>query len=250
MPAFIASPTTRQLLIDYCLRRLGAPVIEINVDADQVEDRIDDAFQFFYDYHFDGVQRVFLSHQITQQNIDDKSIPVPDPVISITRVIPVNNSNRHMGMFDIQYQMRLNDLYTFTSTSIVYYDIMMKHLALLQFEFNTDPGIDFARHTNQLFIHHDWSNVQVGDYYIIECYRVLDPDQYPDIYNDRWLKAYATELIRRQWGENLMKYNGVSMLGGVTLNGAEIYQKALDNLEKLEQQVKDEFQLPIDFMVG
>jgi hypothetical protein len=156
-----------------------------------------------------------------------------------------------MGMFDIQYQMRLNDLYTFTSTSIMHYDIMMKHLALLNFEFNTDPGIEFERHQQQLRINWDWANsVGVNDYIIIECYRILDPNMYPDVYNDRWLKAYCTELIRKQWGENLMKYSGVALIGGTQLNGGEIYQKALDNLEKLEQQVHDEFQLPIDFILG
>lgn len=244
-------PATRQELIDYCLRRLGQPVIEINVDPDQIEDRIDDAFQFFHDYHFDGVEKVFLRHQLTAQDIANQYIPIPSPIISVIRVLPVGNSNQHMGMFDIQYQMRLNDLYTFTSTSILHYDVMQKHLALLQFEFNTDPGIEFERHQAQLRINMDWNNaVQVGSYMIIECYRILDPELYPDVYNDRWLKAYCTELIRKQWGENLMKYSGVALIGGTQLNGGEIYQKALDNLDKLEQQVRDEFQLPIDWLMG
>ena len=244
-------PASRQDLIDYCYRRLGAPVIEINVDPDQVEDRIDDAFQYFQDYHFDGVEKVYLRHQLSAQDIANEYIQIPPPVISVLRVIPVGNSNQSMGMFDIQYQMRLNDLYTFTSTSIMHYDIMMKHLALLNFEFNTDPGIEFERHQQQLRINWDWANsVGVNDYIIIECYRILDPNMYPDVYNDRWLKAYCTELIRRQWGENLMKYNGVALIGSTQLNGGEIYQKALDNLEKLEQQVKDEFQLPCDFIMG
>jgi len=244
-------PASRQDLIDYCYRRLGAPVIEINVDPDQVEDRIDDAFQYFQDYHFDGVEKVYLRHQLSAQDIANEYIQIPPPVISVLRVIPVGNSNQSMGMFDIQYQMRLNDLYTFTSTSIMHYDIMMKHLALLNFEFNTDPGIEFERHQQQLRINWDWANsVGVNDYIIIECYRILDPNMYPDVYNDRWLKAYCTELIRKQWGENLMKYSGVALIGGTQLNGGEIYQKALDNLEKLEQQVHDEFQLPIDFILG
>jgi hypothetical protein len=233
------------------MRRLGSPVIEINVDPDQVEDRIDDAFQYFQDYHFDGVEKVFLKHQLTSMDVANQYIQIPPPVISVLRVLPVGSSNQSMGMFDIQYQMRLNDLYTFTSTSILHYDIMRKHLALLEFEFNVDPGIEFERHQQQLRINWDWNNsVAVGSFIIIECYRILDPNQYPDVYNDRWLKAYATELIRRQWGENLMKYQGVALIGGTTLNGTDIYQKALDNIEKLEQQVKDEFQLPIDFIMG
>ena len=244
-------PSSRQDLIDYCMRRLGSPVIEINVDPDQVEDRIDDAFQYFQDYHFDGVEKVFLRHELTPMDVANQFISIPSPVISVLRVLPVGSSNQSMGMFDIQYQMRLNDLYTFTSTSIMHYDIMRKHLALLEFEFNVDPGIEFERHQQQLRINWDWNNaVHVGSFIIIECYRILDPNQYPDVYNDRWLKAYATELIRRQWGENLMKYQGVALIGGTTLNGTDIYTKALENIDKLEQQVKDEFQLPIDFIMG
>lgn len=242
--------SSRQDLIDYCYRRLGSPVIQINVDPDQVEDRIDDAFQFFYDYHFDGVEKVFLAHQMSAQDISNKYITIPPPVISVTRVLPVGNSNRNMGMFDLQYQMRLNDLYSFTSTSILHYHMMQTHLSLLQFEFNVDPGILFTRHQSQLRINHDWTSVSVNDFYIIECYRILDPETYHDVYNDRWLKAYSTELLRKQWGENLMKYNGVSLIGGLQLNGGEIYQKALDNIEKLEQQVHDEFSLPIDFLLA
>jgi hypothetical protein len=251
--AGLPGPKTRQGLIDYCLRRLGAPVIEINVDPDQVEDRIDDAFQFFQDYHFDGVEKVFLKHQITAQDISQNYIDFSNNplIVSILRVIPITNSNRNMGMFDVQYQMRLNDLYTFTSTSIMHYDIMQKHLALLNFEFNTDPGIEFVRHQGQLHINTNWqTDFPVGSYIIIECYRILDPQSYPDVYNDRWLKAYATELIRRQWGENLMKYSGVALIGGTQLNGGEIYQKALDNLEKLEHEVQESFQLPVNFILG
>ena len=246
------APRTRQDLIDYCLRRLGEPVIQVaqNLDPDQVEDRIDDAFQFFHDYHFDGVEKVYLAHQLQPQDIADKFIPIPPPVISVLRVVPLSSSSRNMGFFDIQYQMRLNDLYTFSSTSIVHYDVMRKHLALLEFEFNVDPGIQFTRHQQKLEVNWNWAEQEVGSYIIIECYRILDPDQYPDIYNDRWLKAYATELIRKQWGENLSKHNGVVILGNITLNGAEIFQKAMDNIEKLEQQVHDEFQLPIDFIMG
>jgi hypothetical protein len=248
----MATPNSRQTLIDYCLRRLGEPVISVaqNLDPDQIEDRIDDAFLYFQNYHFDGVEKVYLAHQLTAQDITNKSIPIPPPVISVLKVVPLANSSNTMGFFDIQYQMRLNDLYTFTSTSIVHYDVMMKHLALLDFEFNVDNSIQFTRHQQTLYINWDWNDQQVNNYIIIECYRVLDPNQYPDIYNDQWLKAYCTELLRKQWGENLMKYNGVVLLGNVQLNGGEIYQKAVDNLEKLEQQVHDEFQLPIDFIMG
>jgi len=243
---------SRQDLIDYCLRRLGEPVIQVaqNLDPDQIEDRIDDAFQFFHDYHFDGVEKSFLPIQITQDHIDDRYIQVPDDVMSIIKVVPFGNAARKMGMFDVQYQMRLNDLYTFSSQSLIYYDMMQRHLSLLQFEFNVEPGIQYTRHQGRLSINHDWGNLEVGSYIIIECYRALDPEVYNNIYDDRWLKLYATELIRRQWGENLSKHSGIVLVGGVTLNGIDIWNKANENLEKLEQQVKDEFQLPVDFMTG
>lgn len=244
-------PGNRQELIDYCLRRLGAPVIEINLDPDQIEDRISDAFLYFQQFHMDAVEKVYLSHQMTAQDITNQYIPIPPPIISVTRVLPTANSNAsNIGLFDVQYQMRLNDLYTFTSTSIIHYDVMQRHLALLEFEFNADPGILFTRHQMQLRILLDWSSVSVGDFYIIEAVRILDPDQYPDVYQDRFLMAYCTELLRRQWGENLMKYQGVALLGGVTLNGGEIFQKAMDNIQKLEDEMQSTYVLPIDFLLG
>jgi hypothetical protein len=245
-------PTSRQQMIDYCLRRLGEPVIQVaqNLDPDQIDDRVDDALLYFQNYHFDGVETVYLAHSLTAQDITQEYIQIPPPVISVLGIVPVANSNQDMGFFDIQYQMRLNDLYTFTSTSIVHYDVMMRHLALLDFEFNVNSGIEFSRHQQQLHINWMWADQTVGTYIIIQCYRVLDPNQYPDIWNDLWLKEYTTELLRRQWGENLMKFNGVVMLGNVTLNGGEIYMKAQENIEKLEQRVKDEFSLPIDFFLG
>jgi hypothetical protein len=247
----MAIPTNRGEFIDWCLRRLGAPVIELNVDPDQVEDRVDEALLMFQQFHMDAVEKVYLAHCMTAQDIANQYIQIPPPVISITRIVPVGNSNRTMGMFDIQYQMRLNDLYTFTSTSILHYDVMMKHLALLQFEFNTDPSIMFSRHQQQLHIMLDWNHdVQVGDYYIIECYRILDPSIYTDIWDDKWLKDYTTCLIKLQWGSNLQKYAGVSLLGGVTLNGTELYQQALAEKDKLEQQLQDTYQLPINFIMG
>ena len=246
----MAIPTNRVEFVDWCLRRLGAPVIEINVDPDQVDDRVDEALLMFQQFHCDAVEKVYLAHKMTAQDIANEYIPIPAPVISITGVVPVNNSNRSMGMFDIQYQMRLNDLYTFTSTSIVHYHVMMNHLALLNFEFNVDASIEFTRHQQQLRIHHDWTSVVVGDYYIIECYRILDPDQYPDVWNDRWLKDYTTTLIKMQWGANMQKYAGVALLGGVQLNGTELYSQALAEKDKLEQTLQDTYQEPINFIMG
>lgn len=247
----MSSPASRQELIDWCYRKLGAPVIEINVDPDQVEDRIDEAFLMFQQFHMDAVEKLYLRHQLTAQDIAQKYITIPPPIISIIRVIPINNSNQSMGMFDIQYQMRLNDLYTFTSTSIMHYDIMQKHLALLNFEFNVDPGLQFTRHQQQLGINWDWKNsVIVGSYIIIECYRILDPDMYSDVFNDKWLKDYCTCLIKLQWGSNLQKYAGVQLMGGTQLNGTELYQQALAEKDKLEEVLQSTYVLPIDFIMG
>jgi hypothetical protein len=247
----MANPTNRQELIDWCMRKLGQNVIEINVDPDQVEDRIDEAFLMFQQFHMDAVEKVWLRHQLTAQDIANEYITIPPPVIAITRVLPIGSSNQSMGMFDIQYQLRLNDLYTFTSTSIVHYDIMRKHLALLEFEFNVDPGIQFTRHQQQLGINWDWKNsVAVGSNIIIECYRILDPATWPDVYNDKWLKDYCTCLIKLQWSSNLQKYAGVQLIGGSQLNGTELYQQALAEKDKLEEVLQSSYVLPIDFILG
>jgi hypothetical protein len=248
----MAVPNSRETLIDYCLRRLGEPVISVaqNLDPDQIEDRVDDSLLFFQDFHFDGVEKVYLSHMITSQNIVDKFIDIPPPVISVTRVVPIDNSSETGNIFNLEYQMRLNDLYTFTSTSIIHYHMMRQHLALLEFEFNVAPSIEFTRHQMKLFIHHNWADLEVGQFLIIECYRILDPNQYTDVWNDRFLKQYTTSLIKRQWGENLKKHTGVILVGGVTLNGQQIYDEAIQEIEKLEQQVQDTYSLPINFEIG
>ena len=199
----------------------------------------------------DAVEKVFLRHQLTAQDITNEYISIPSPVISITRVLPIGSSNQSMGMFDVQYQMRLNDLYTFTSTSIVHYDIMRKHLALLEFEFNVDPGILFTRHQQRLGINWDWKNsVAVGNNIIIECYRILDPDTYSDVYNDKFLKDYCTCLIKLQWGSNLQKYAGIQLIGGSQLNGTELYQQALQEKEKLEEVLQSTYVEPVNFIMG
>jgi len=244
-------PTNREQFKDYVLRRLGWPVIEINVDEDQMEDRIDDAVQYFRDYHFDGVEKLFMPHQLTAADIANKWIPIPDPVISIVNVVPVQETHQAMNMFDLRYQMRLFDLFTFTSTSIIHYDLLQKHLALLNFEFNADPRIQFNRHQGRLHVNWNWDqDVREGDFIIVECFRVLDPNDWPKVWNDRWLKEYATALIKRQWGMNLMKYQGVALPGNVTLNGEAIYTQANDEIQRIEQEVSLKYELPVDFFMG
>ena len=271
----MATPNTKAALKEHCLRSLGKPVIDINVDDDQVDDRIDDALQYFAQYHYDGIERVYLKHQITQAEIDraatntsttatdtvDSSItatwldgrgfiPVPDSVLSVVKIFDFTDKNT-VNMFDVRYQLRLNDLYDFSSESIIHYEMTMQHLDLLDHILVGEKPIRFNQHQNRLYIDMDWSqDVNVGDFIIIECYRKLDPATYTDVFNDIYLKRYTTALIKRQWGANLSKFEGVQMLGGVTLNGAKLFEEANADIEKLEEQIQLAYELPPNYMIG
>lgn len=247
----MASVTTREQLKDYCLRRLGAPVIEINIDDDQIEDRIDDAFQFYRDYHYDAVEMVYLKHQITTQDIANLYVPIPDSVVGVSRILPFSDRSDGMNIFSIRYQILINDLYSLMSTNLIYYYQVKQELELInQVLVGTKP-VRFNRHMNRLYIDMDWAgDVNVGDYIIVECYRILDPDTYRDVYNDRFLKQYTTALFKRQWGENLKKFSGVQLPGGVTLNADKIYEDALDEINKIEAEMQSRFELPVDMFTG
>ena len=272
----MAKASTRQELIDYCLRQLGAPVLEVNVDDDQIDDLIDDAIQMFHERIFDGVEKMYLKYQITQDDIDrsvtnttttatdklDSSItasfsegknfiPIPDSVLSVIQIFPFSNAQTN-SMFDIRYQLRLNDLYDFSSTSIIHYEMTMKQLDMLEHILVGEVPIRFNQHQNRLYLDMDFDEAITADeFLIIECYRKLDPDSYTDIYNDMYLKRYATALIKRQWGANLSKFNGVATLGGVTMNGEQIYSQAIEEIDKLEQAIREgAFETPIWGMIG
>ena len=271
----MATPNTKASLKEHCLRALGKPVIDINVDDDQVDDRIDDALQYFAQYHYDGIERVYLKHKITQSEIDraatngsttatdtvDNSItatwldgkgfiPVPDSVLSVVKVFDFTDKNT-VNMFDVRYQLRLNDLYDFSSESVIHYEMTMRHLDFLDHILVGEKPIRFNQHQNRLYIDMDWSqDVNVDDFIIIECYRKLDPNTYTDIYNDIYLKRYTTALIKRQWGANLSKFEGVQMLGGVTLNGAKLFEEAQADIERLEEQIQLAYELPPNYMIG
>ena len=271
----MAVPTSKSTFKEYCLRQLGKPVIDINVDEDQIDDRIDEALQYFSQYHYDGVERVYLKHAVTQAEIDraktnasatatdkvDSSItaswsegkgfiPVPDSVMSVIKVFDFSDKNT-TNMFDIRYQLRLNDLYDFSSESILHYEMTMQHLDFLDHILVGEKPIRFNQHQNRLYIDMDWStDIKAGEFLIIECYRKLNPDTYTDIYDDIYLKRYATALIKRQWGANLSKFEGVQMLGGVTLNGAKLFEEAQADIEKLEEQIQLAYELPPNYMIG
>ena len=317
----MAKPTTRSQFKDYCKRRLGFPVIDINVDDDQVEDRIDDALQFFEDYHFDGTEKIFMKHQITAEDINRRWIYAPEAVIFVTGVFPFDDSNSSINMFDLRYQLRLHDLYDFTSVSYVSYEITMQHICTLNLLFSGTPQFRFNRHQNKLFLDIDWTrDLQVGEYVIVECYRKLSPvtinltgtvtadtsantvtgygtkfDQellendfitiggedkqvyritspttlelqspilanvdnvsvtsagYSDVWDDRFLKRYATALIKYQWGSNLSKFAGIQMPGGVTLDGTRIMEEARTELDKIEEEMYTMSSLPSEIFTG
>ena len=247
----MAQPTSRATLKEFALRRLGAPVIEINVDDSQLEDRIDDALQFFAEYHFDGVERTYLKHEITQTDIDNEYITISENVISITKIFQLSEGT--VNLFDVRYQMALNDFYGLRNPnqSMVQYDITKRHLSLIQDILSPEKAIRFSRVTNQLKIDADWSEeFNVGDFIVAEGYLILDPDTYTEIYKDRLLKNYVTALFKKQWASNLSKFEGIQLPGGVTFNGRELLEQAQTEIDKIEENVQLMYELPPDFMVG
>lgn len=317
----MAKPTTRQEFTNYCLRKLGWPVLQINVDDDQVNDRIDEALQFWYDYHYDGTEKMFLKHRITQQDIDRGWIYCPDSVIFVTGIFPFDESNSSINMFDLRYQLRLHDLYDFTSVSYVSYEITMQHIRTLNMLFSGTPQFRFHRHQNKLHLDIDWTrDLDPGQYVVAECYRRLEPESITitgtmsgnttsntiigtstkfdqelvekdfiqidgtakqvlkiispteiildsphssntsgitvtkegntDVWNDRFLKRYATAKIKMQWGSNMKKFEGIQMPGGVTLNGQKIYDEAIDEIKELEEELISTNVLPGDMFMG
>ena len=240
--------TSKVLLKEYCLRRLGHPVIEINVDEEQCDDRVNDALQYFAEYHFDGVEKVFLKHTITQDDIDNEYIAMADPVISVIRVLPIPNFNAFQtGFFNEEFQLRLQDLNTFSGTSLINWQMSLQNFSMVDHLFTVSATVLFNRKQNKLYLETNWDDkFDVDDILIIEAYRLLDPTQYTEVYNDIFLKKYCTALIKRQWGENLKKFEGVQLPGGVTLNGKAIYDEAIEEINKIEEEMNLKWELPPD----
>ena len=309
----MARPNTRASFKEYCLRSLGKPVIDINVDEDQIEDRIDEAVQYFSQYHTDGVERMYLKYKVTAEDkvrlrknkefnvvepgtyadnieledatntnlggdqpskgdlikedgtpihLEDSNIVettyqenqnylvIPEAVLSVINIFPLSD-RANLNMFDVRYQLRLNDLYDFSSTSIVHFEMTMKHLDFLDHILVGEKPIRFNTISNRLYIDMDWQeDIDEDEYLIIECYRQLDPTQHTRMFDDLYLKRYATALIKRQWGQNLSKFNGTAMLGGVTLNGPELFSTAIQEQQKLEEEIRLNFEEPPHIMQG
>ena len=273
----MATPASRANLKEYALRALGKPVIEINVDDDQLEDRLDEALQYYAQYHYDGIRRTYLKYKLTEDDKNrlknpnrssetttdskessisttwseqDNYLVIPSSIVSIINIFPFSNKG-NLNLFDVRYQLRLNDLYDFSSTSIINYDIVLRHLDFLDHILVGEKPLRFNQHDNRLYVDMDWNNdIEVGEFLIIECYRKLDPTTFTDVNNDIFLKRYVTALFKKQWGANLSKFNGVAMLGGVTLNGQQIYSEALSDIEKLETELRTTYELNPAMMMG
>jgi hypothetical protein len=268
----MANPSSREQLKQYALRQLGKPVIEINVDDGQLEDRLDEALQYYAQYHYDGIKRTYLKYQYTQADKDritgntsesitknsvtttwtegNNFIVVPESVISVINIFPFSNKG-NLNLFDVRYQLRLNDLYDFSSTSIINYDVVLRHLDFLDHVLVGEKPLRFNQNDNRLHIDMDWKNdIAVGEYIVIECYRKLDPESFTDVYNDLYLKRYVTALFKKQWGANLSKFGGLQMIGGVSLNGQQIYSEALSDIEKLETELRTTYELNPALMIG
>lgn len=244
-------PATREEFKEFCLRRLGKPVIEINVDDDQVEDCVEVSLQAYYDYHFDGSNKVFLAHQITEEDRTNKYITIPENIIGVINVFDVGDSYSTNNLFNLRYQISLNDLYAFNSVPYAPYYMALQNVALAEELFVGKQALRYNRHINKLYIDMAWTEkVEIGEYIVIEAYAATDPETYTDAWNDRWLQQYAIAQIKRQWGNNLKKFEGMTMPGGVQFNGQTIYQEGHDEIQKLEEELINTYSLPVSDMVG
>ena len=282
----MAKPASRQQLIDYCLRKLGAPVLEINLDDDQIDDSVDDAIQLFNERHFDGVERMFLKYKITQDDIDRGSakntdgvgivtttatatavpgigttitsnwyetsnfLQVPDSVVGIEKIFKFDTSTISGGMFSIKYQLFLNDLYNFNSVELLQYAMTKSYLEDIDFLLTTDKQVRFNKRQDRLYLDIDWGSESVDNWIVLDCYRALDPTSFTQVYNDPFLKLYLTALMKRQWGQNLIKFRGVKLPGGIELNGREIFDDAERDIESLRSRMASEYELPPYDFVG
>jgi hypothetical protein len=269
----MAQPASRSELKEYCLKQLGKPVLEINVDDDQIDNLIDDAIQYFHERHYDGIERVYLKHKLVaseKEILQSKPglgtttsatvvgaglsslnwvegvnyLPLPDSIIGVNNVLKINSSSVSDGLFNIKYQIFLNDVYYYGALDLLNYAMVKTYLEDLDLLLNPNAAIRFNKKNHKLYLDIDFQQVSGNEYVIVDCYRMLNPADAPKLYNDIWLKRYLTALIKKQWGQNMIKFNGVLLPGGVQLNGRQIYEDALRDLEEAEKILKTEYELP------
>ena len=251
----MANPSSRQGLIDYCLRRLGDPVIEINVDIDQLEDRVDEALQYWQEYHADATYRTYVSHLVGDSDVTNEYVTVPSDVIYVSKLFRIASSfNTSFNFFDIKYQMMLNDIADMQNFAgdLAYYEQLNQYLSLLDMKLNGEPQTTYSRKMDRLYLHGDFNDkdVEAGDHIVYEAWKTVDASAHTKVWNDMWLKEYTTALIKLQWGSNLIKFEGMQMPGGVTLNGRQLYDDATNEIEKLREKIRMDFEMPADFFVG
>lgn len=248
----MAQPTNREEFISWCLRKLGAPVINIDVAQEQVEDRVDEALSFYWDYHFDGSDKIYYKHQVTEADIKNKYIRLPENIIGAVSVFPPNGQSVSgpADMFNITYQIMLNDIWTMTSESLVPYYMTREKLATMQEILVGQVPIRYNRHRNLLHLDMNWSKVRPGQFLLVEAYEIVDPEVFEDVWKDRWLQNYATALIKVQWGSNLTKFIGQQLVGGVQFNGERILDDGVRERDDLEDKMKTDYSLPPLDMVG
>lgn len=246
----MAQPTTKAEFKEWCLRKLGKPVIEINVDDDQVDDRVEEAFSYYWDYHFDGTEKTFLKHVLTSADITNKYITIAENIIGVVNIFDIGDSLSVNNLFNIRYQFALNDMYDMSSYRLQEYMMAMQHIQFIEEMLVGKQPIRYNRHVNRLHIDMDWEKVSAGDYVVAECYQIVDPATYGDVYKDRWLQSYATAKIKYQWGSNLTKFNGMQLPGGVTFNGEQILADAREEIQRLEDDMISSYSLPVHDMTG
>ena len=250
----MAIVTNREELKQYCLRSLGAPLINIDVSDEQLEDRIDEAIAYFREYYFDGIEKVYLKHQLTQTDIDNQFIQLPDHVWSINRIFPfpTSSASSQLNIFDLQYQLRMNDLRDLTSTSLIYYQQVMSHISLIDYLLNTQKQFRFNKLNGKLYIDDRWNanrGLGLGQWLIFDAYTALDPADSPRLWNERLFKEYTTALFKRQWGSNLSKYQGITLPGGITLDGQRLLDEGKQEMEQIEEQIMNQLS-PLEWYVG
>jgi hypothetical protein len=246
-----SQPANKDELKDFCLRQLGYPVVQINVDDVQVEDAVELAFEYWNEFHFNGTERTYVKHQLTEEDMTNKYITVSDNLIGATRIFKPGGNKMAMNMFDMRYQLRLNDLWDLSSTSYVNYSLTMQHLQTLDLIFTGETPIRFNRLTNKLYIDMDWgADIVAGEYLIVEGFVVTDPTAYSRVWNDRLLKKLATSYVKKQWGVNMKKYGGMQLPGGITMNGQQIFDEAIGEITAAEQEIRNTYEAPPAFLVG
>lgn len=246
----MAIPTDRQSFVEYCLRKIGGGVIQIEISDDQLDDRVDEALSFYRDFHFDATEKTFFKFQVTEEFLTEKVIELPENIIGVVSLFDVSGSSASMDMFDVRYQIALNDLYTLTNVSLVPYYSAMTHIETIKQVLVGSVPIRFTRHRNTCNVDISSTKLKVGDFLLLECYEVIDPDEYVDIWKDRWLQNYCTQLIKRNWAEIMQKYGKIQIIAGTEFNFKEIWTQADTEIKRMEDRVVHDYSGPIEFYLG